>query len=89
MGIIAFILSLIIRDYFMQFIFLGTLGVIGYFVYDALEQIHKIHARNLADIQANMEMIMEKQQITKDELVHEKFKKKDWYPRDKTWNILS
>ena len=75
LGLACFVISVIIRSYFIQFIFLGTLGVVGYFVYDALELIHHLTARNLADMQANMEIIMAERRISKDQLIHQKIQK--------------
>ncbi len=71
-GVVMFLLSLLIRRYFIQLIFLGTLGIVGYFVYDALELIYNLNARNLADMRANIEIIMKDKQVNKDQLVHEK-----------------
>ena len=75
-GLAFFLLSFFISSYFKQLIFLGTLGVIGYFVYDALELIYLLNSRNLADMRANMEIIMQEMRINKEELVRQKLHKK-------------
>ena len=74
-GIAFFLMSFFIGSYFKQLIFLGTLGVIGYFVYDSLELIYHLNSRTLADMKANMEIIMGELRVSKDELVHTKIKK--------------
>ena len=75
LGVVFFACSFFVHKYFFEFIFLGSLGILGYFVYDALEFIYYLNARHLDDMRANMEIIMQEREINKDSLIHRKLHK--------------